>query len=71
MKTFLSNTSVLIIFDEDKELILQRDALESGQRASVIQEEHLTMYASRFLKETKCRFCAQIEMDLVAVVFGL
>ena len=31
---------------EDKELIIQRDALESGQRASVIQEEHLTMYGS-------------------------
>ena len=56
---------------EDKELIIQRDALESGQRASVIQEEHLTMYGSWFLKETECHFCAQIEMDLVAVVFGL
>ena len=52
--------------DEEKELILLRDTSESGQRASLIQEEHLTMYASRFLKETECYVCAQIEIELLA-----
>nr|XP_022296799.1 uncharacterized protein K02A2.6-like [Crassostrea virginica] len=70
VKTVLSNTPVLRFFDEDKELILQCDASESGLGACLIQEGHPIMYASRSLTETECNY-AQIEKELLAVVFGL
>lgn len=58
VKTVLSNMLVLILFDEDKELVLQ--CLESGLGACLIQKGHPILYASRSLMKTECNH-AQIE----------
>ena len=60
VKTVLSNMLVLILFDEDKELVLQCEGLESGLGACLIQKGHPILYASRSLMKTECNH-AQIE----------
>lgn len=53
VETVLSNTPVLRLFGEHKELALQCDAFELVLRACLFQEGHPIMYASRSLTETK------------------
>nr|XP_054766977.1 uncharacterized protein K02A2.6-like [Lytechinus pictus] len=59
------------IRDHDKkELTLQADASDTGLGAALMQEGRPVAFASRALTDTETRY-AQIEKELLAVVFGL
>ncbi|XP_062576513.1 uncharacterized protein K02A2.6-like [Saccostrea cucullata] len=70
IKKILSEAPVLSFFDPNKETILQCDASQNGLGACLMQDGHPVVYASRALTQTECNY-AQIEKELLAVVFGL
>ncbi|XP_060076924.1 uncharacterized protein K02A2.6-like [Ylistrum balloti] len=70
IKTMLSDTPVLRYFDPGKPITLQCDASEAGLGACLMQDDHPVAYASRALTTTERNY-AQIEKELLAVVFGL
>ena len=61
---------VLKYDDQSKELTLQVDASDTGLGAALIQEGRPIAYTSRSLSDAETRY-AQIEKELLAVVFGL
>ena len=66
----ISRAPVLSYYDPLKELTLENDGCEYGLGAALIQEEQPVAYASRSLSDTEKRY-AQIEKELLAVVYGL
>ena len=70
VKTALSQAPALRYFDPAKDLVLQCDASESGLGACLLQDDQPVVYASRSLTETERNY-AQIEKELLAVVFGM
>lgn len=70
IKAILSDTPVLKYFDPRTPVVLQCDASESGLGACIMQDGHPVAYASRALTTTETNY-AQIEKELLAVVFGL
>lgn len=70
VKDKISSTPVLRFYDPSKELELQVDSSRDGLGACLMQEGQPIEYASRSLTETQRKW-AQIEKEMLAVVFGL
>jgi hypothetical protein len=70
IKRLVTSEPVLSYYDPACELILQCDASETGLGAPILQQGKPVAYASRALTEVETRY-AQIEKELLAVVFGL
>ena len=70
VKDLVTTDPVLQYFNPEKELTLQCDASEKGLGAALLQDERPIAFASRALTDTETRY-AQIEKELLAVVFGL
>ena len=69
LKQILSSKPVLKFFDSSKPVKLQVDASKSGLEACLMQDGHPVAYASRYLTSAEENY-AQIEKELLAVVFG-
>ena len=69
LKQILSCQPVLKHFNPAKSVKSQVDASKSGLGACLLQDGHRVAYASRSLSSAKVNY-AQIENELVAVVFG-
>ena len=69
LKQILSCQPVLKFFDPAKPVKLQVDASKSGLGACLLLDGHPVAYASRSLSSAEVNY-AQIEKELVAVVFG-
>ena len=69
LKQILSCQPVLKFFDPAKPVKLQVDASKSGLGACLLQDGHPVAYVSRSLSSAEVNY-AQIEKELVAVVFG-
>ena len=70
IKTKLTETPVLSYFDTNKKTELQVDSSKDGIGAVIMQEGRPVEYASRSLSPSE-RNWAQIEKELLSVVFGL
>lgn len=70
IKDILSSVPVLRYFDTAKQTVLQCDASEAGLGACILQEGHPIVYASRALTTAERNY-AQIEKELLAIVFGM
>ena len=70
MKQAVADASILVYFDDTKPLILQVDSSKDGLGAALIQDNKPIEYASRLLTSAE-RNWAQIEKELLSVVFGL
>ena len=69
-KQLVKEAPVLEYFEPKQELTLQRDASDTGLGAVLTQNGQPIAFASRALSDAKTRY-AQIEKELLAVVFGL
>ena len=69
LKQTLSCQPALKFFDPAKSVKLQVDTSKSGLGACLLQDGHPVAYASMSLSSAEVNY-AQIEKDLVAVVFG-
>jgi len=70
LKNLLSSDPVLAYYDVRKDVILQCDSSQSGLGVVLLQEGKPVEYASRALTTTEQSY-AQIEKELLAIVFGL
>lgn len=70
IKSLLSSSTVLKVFNSSKEAIIQCDSSKDGLGACLIQEGHPVSYASRSLTETEQNY-AQIEKEMLAMVFAV
>ena len=71
IKKTLSEPPVLKFFDPKSEnVVLQCDASEFGLGACLMQDNQPVQYASRALTQTERNY-AQIEKEMLAIVFGL
>lgn len=68
VNTVLSNTPVMSLFDEHKELALRCNAFALVLGACLFQEGQSIIYVSRSLTETKFNY-VQIEKEFLAVAF--
>ena len=69
-KQLVKEAPVLEYFEPKQELTLQRDASDTGLGAVLTQNGQPIAFASRALSDAETRY-AQIEKELLAVVFGL
>lgn len=69
IRHILTSNPVLKFFDVEKPVVLQVDASQNGLGACILQEGHPVVYASRSLTDAERNY-AQIEKELLAVVFG-
>ena len=69
IKESLTLAPVLGYYDPQKVLTLQVDASSTGLGAALIQGNQPVAYASKVLTPTQQKY-AQIEKELLAVVFG-
>ncbi|XP_060070555.1 uncharacterized protein K02A2.6-like [Ylistrum balloti] len=70
IKDLVNSKPVLKYFNPKEDLTLQCDASEKGLGAAIMQNGQPIAYASRALTDVETRY-AQIEKELLAVVFGL
>ena len=70
IKRLVTSKPVLRYYDANEELVLQCDSSQNGLGAALLQNGQPIAFASRALTETERRY-AQIEKELLAVVFGL
>ena len=70
LKGLLSAAPVLAFYNVKKPVTVSCDASQFGLGTVLLQEGRPIAYASRALTDTECRY-AQIEKELLAVVFGL
>ena len=70
IKNALTSEKTLGYFNPNEAITLECDSSQSGLGAVVTQNEKPIAYASRSLREVETRY-AQIEKELLAVVFGL
>lgn len=70
IKDLVTAEPVLQYSNPVKPLTMQCDASEKGLGAALLQDERPIAFASRALTETETRY-AQIEKELLAVLFGL
>lgn len=70
IKRLVTSEPVLSYYDPGNELTLQCDASETGLGAAILQQGKPVAYASRALTDVETQY-AQIEKELLAVVFGL
>jgi len=70
VKRLVTNAPVLKYFESTNGVTLQCDASDKGRGPVLMQDNHPIEYASRTLTDPKTRY-AQIEKELLAVVYGL
>ena len=70
VKKLVTSSPVLTYYDQTKPLVLQCDASQTGLGATLLQDGKPISYISRALTPTETRY-AQIEKEMLAVVFGL
>ncbi|XP_014673255.1 PREDICTED: uncharacterized protein LOC106813592 [Priapulus caudatus] len=70
IKRLVTSQPVLRYFNAKEEVTLQCDASEKGLGAALLQNGQPVAFASRALTDVETRY-AQIEKELLAVVFGL
>jgi hypothetical protein len=70
IKRLVTANPVLKYYDPKLQLVLQSDASETGLGATIMHENQPIAYASRALTDTETRY-AQIEKELLSVIFGL
>ena len=70
IKQTLTQAPVLKYFDPDLPTVLQCHASMNGLGACILQQGHSIAYASRSLSPNECQY-AQIEKELLAIVFGM
>ena len=70
LKDRLTSAPVLRMYDPLREVTLENDASEFGIGSALMQGGQPVAYASRLLSESERRY-AQIEKEMLAVVFGL
>ncbi|XP_046560092.1 uncharacterized protein K02A2.6-like [Haliotis rubra] len=70
VKFLVSSTPVLSFYDPAKPATLENDVCEHGLGSVLLQEGRPVAYASHSLTDAERRY-AQIEKELLAVVFGL
>jgi hypothetical protein len=71
LKTILSSAPALAYFDPKAEVTVQADASQYGLGAVILCNGRPVEYASRALTSTEANACAQIEKELLAVVFAM
>ncbi|KAJ8044099.1 hypothetical protein HOLleu_11471 [Holothuria leucospilota] len=69
IKSIVSNTPVLKLFDVTKPVTLSVDASSQGLGAVILQDDQPVAYASRALTTSQKNY-AQIEKEMLAIVFG-
>ena len=70
IKESLVKAPVLAFFDERQDTTLQCDASQTALGAALLQNGRPVAYTSRALSAAECNY-AQIEKELLAVVFGM
>ena len=70
IKKKIAEITLLAFYDQNKELTLENDASEFGIGSVLKQNDKPIAYASRLLSDTERRY-AQIEKEMLAIVFGL
>ena len=70
VKETLTSAPVLRMYDPTLPTTLENDASEYGIGSAIMQQGQPVAYASRLLSESERRY-AQIEKEMLAVVFGL
>ena len=70
VKKMIVNSPMLSFYDPSKELVLENDASEYGLGSALIQEGRPIAFSSRALSSAE-RHYAQIEKEMLAVVYGL
>ena len=71
IKKILTSEPVLKYYDPKLPLTLQVDSSDTGLGAALMQNEQPIAYASRALTPTESNNYAQIEKEMLAVVFGM
>ena len=71
LKALLVNAPVLAYFDAAKPTLVQCDASQGGIGAVLLQDGRPVEYASRAMTRTEQDSYAQIEKELLAIVFGM
>lgn len=69
IKSIISNTLTLTIFDESKEITIETDASKFGIGCCLMQNGKPVSFASRSLSDAEVNY-AQIEKEFLAVVFA-
>lgn len=69
LKKIISNAPVLSYFDKNEKIVLSCDSAQSAVGAVMLQNNRPLAYASATLTESQ-RHYAQIERELLAIVFG-
>ena len=66
----IAQPPILTFYDQEADLVLQVNSSKDGLEAAFLQNDQLIEHASRALTKTE-RNWAQIEKELLSVVFGL
>ena len=69
IKSIMTDSPVLVYYDQHKPVTLQVDASKIGLGAVLIQEGKPIAYASKSLTQTEINY-AQIEKEMYAIIFG-
>ena len=69
IKSVLTDSPVLVYYDQRKPVTLQVDASKVGLGAVLMQEGKPIAYASKSLAQTEINY-AQIEKEMYAIIFG-
>ena len=70
IKQLVATSPILSYYDTKKELLVENDASEYGLGSTLLQEGKPIAFASRTFSQSERNY-AQIEKELLAVVFGL
>ncbi|KAK3760286.1 hypothetical protein RRG08_037346 [Elysia crispata] len=70
IKQLVATSPILSYYDTKKELLVENDASEYGLGSTLLQEGKPIAFVSRTLSQSERNY-AQIEKELLAVVFGL
>lgn len=71
LKSMLVSAPILSYYDVSKPVVVQCDASSMGLGAALLQDGKVVEYASRALTHTERESYAQIEKEMLAVVFSL
>jgi hypothetical protein len=71
LKNLLTNAPTLGYFDARKPIVCQSDASQAGLGAVILQDGRPIEYASRAMTRTEQQSYAQIEKELLAILFAM
>ena len=69
IKSIVTNSPVLVYYDQHKPITLQVDASKIGLGAVLMQEGKPIAYASKSLTQAEINY-AQVEKEMYAIIFG-